>query len=324
MYTVQELRQRCKDKKITGYSRMVKGELIRRLDEYKQDVDDNINKKIGIHIFKGNDMVDSIKSARKEYNLNAIQLFTHGPRDMHKVGHDFASIRDAGKGISMYVHSSYPTNPWNGDVNVFNHTVDQFRSSYDIGSKGVVLHIPKMGPDKIAVTIKYLVDILFEKGLLEEQKVILEMKAVKQHETYSYESPKKINRLIDALKLTGLTSADVGICIDTAHIYAGKANIHTYDEGVKYCNDIKYPEWICLIHLNGNVYDSKKRAGDKHAIPFDCEDKIWGDISYTNSGCKAFIEFAKKKGIDFIIEAKDHHTVEQVKTFIELVSSDQP
>jgi endonuclease IV len=326
MTTVKELRQYCKDRKINGYSRMVKDELIRQLKNTNPE--DNIPPeqlnvgndrfKIGIHIFKGNNMAESIIKARKECPLNAAQIFTHGPRNMKKVNHDYASVRSAGVGISMYVHSSYPTNPWNGKDDVFKHTLDQFSSSRDIGSKGVVLHIPKLEPDEVAKPIKTLVDALLNKGL-EGQKVILEMKAMKQHATQSYESPEKINRLIDALKSEGLTFANVGICIDTAHIYAGKANIHTYEEGVKYCRDIKYPEWICLLHLNGNVYDAKKRAGDKHAIPFDHEDNVWKNIAYTNSGCKAFIEFAKNKKIDFILEVKDHHTVEQVKMFIKLV-----
>jgi endonuclease IV len=351
MSTVKELHQQCKIKKLKGYSKMKKADLIELLNDVKEVEKDNEilggldyaenkeeielplrdmllvnpieNKdngfKLGIHVFKGKDMANSITQAREDCPLNAVQLFTHGPRNTHKVDHDYELVRSAGKGIHMYVHSSYPTNPWNGKAEIFKHTVDQFSSSMDLGSKGVVLHIPKIGPTAVAKPIKTLVAALLKKGLLKGQKVILEMKAVKQHETQSYESPEKINRLIEALKAEGLTANNVGICIDTAHIYAGKADIHTYTAGVKYFEDLKYPQWICLIHLNGNVYDAKKRAGDKHAVPFDHEDKVWKGKTYAESGCRAFIEFAQANGIDFILEVKDHHTVENVNAFVKLV-----
>ena len=45
------------------------------------------------------------------------------------------------------------------------------------------------------------------------------MKAVTQHTTKSYESPDKINRLIQLLKKNNISTDDVCICIDTAHIY---------------------------------------------------------------------------------------------------------
>jgi len=339
MPTVKDLQQQCKIKKLKGYNKMKKADLVELLGDVKKEVkkdneildekldeviDDKENKedcgfKIGIHVFKGKDMANSITQARDDCPLNAVQLFTHGPRNTHKVEHDYERIRSASKGIHMYVHSSYPTNPWNGKAVIFEHTVDQFISSMDLGSKGVVLHIPKIGPTAVAKPIKTLVDVLLKKGLLGGQKVILEMKAVKQHATQSYESPEKINRLIEALKEEGLTADNVGICIDTAHIYAGKADIHTYTAGVKYCEDLEYPQWICLIHLNGNVYDAKKRAGDKHAVPFDHEDKVWKGKTYAASGCRAFIEFAQTKGIDFILEVKDHHTIENVNAFVKLV-----
>ena len=39
-----------------------------------------------------------------------------------------------------------------------------------------------------------------------------------------------------------------------------KANIQTYKNGIDYLKKLKYPKWFCLLHLNGNEYDSKIRA----------------------------------------------------------------
>jgi endonuclease IV len=324
MTTVKHLRLQCKIQNLSGYSKMLKYDLIKYLKNNKNKKNKKIVNdifKIGIHVFKNNNISESIINTSRICNINAVQIFTHGPRNMLPVLYNKEKIIDACNDISLYVHSSYPTNPWNGKKYIFEHTIEQFRTSYEIGSKGVVLHIPKMEPLEISKTVKKLVNKLIKHGLLKKQKVILEMKAVKQHETQSYESPEKINRLIDYLIAEGLTHSNVGICIDTAHIYAGNAEIYTYKQGIKYVNSLKYPEWICLIHLNGNVYDIKKRSGDKHAIPFDNEDKIWKGIQYADSGCKAFIEFAKKIKIDFILEIKEHHTLEQVNNFINFVNN---
>ena len=274
-------------------------------------------KKFGVHVFKRDDMVRSIEYAIEKLGVSSVQIFSHGPRGTKKIKSEEAMIKHSTttKNVNVYVHSSYPTNPWNGKESIMEHTKDQFKSSRDMGSKGVVLHIPKIKPDEVARGTKQLADFLIEDNLLDSQKIILEMKAVSPHPTKSYESPEKINKLIEELKNEGLNHNTVGICIDTAHIYAGKANIKKYKDGLEYFKKINHPEWIYLIHLNGNVYDSSIRSGDKHAIPFDNEDKIWSG-SYNQSGCRAFIEFAEKNNIDTIFEIKEHHTYDELNKFL--------
>lgn len=274
--------------------------------------------KLGIHVFKGDDMAASIARAKLACPLNAVQIFTHGPRSTAEVKHDYPRVTEQTADLSLYVHSSYPTNPWSGRDDAFVHTIDQFVAAQMLGAKGVVLHIPLMEPLPVVLVVKALSAALLALGI-DDVKVILEMKAVKQHATRSYESPAKINRLVDLLVSEGLTRANVGICIDTAHIYAGKAKIRTYAEGVAYCAALARPEWVCLLHLNGNVYDAKKRAGDKHAVPLDHEDKVWEGCDYRDSGCRAFIEWAQRNDIDIILEVKDHHTFEQVNAFVDKV-----
>lgn len=278
---------------------------------------------LGIHVFKNKSLCDSVVDITDKLPMiGAIQIMTHGPRNRREVKIDYKRFKQitSERNIKVYNHSSYPTNPWNGKPEIFNHTIDQFVASNLLGAKGVVLHIPKIIPEKVSKITKKIYDALIERKLLKNQKIILEMKAVKQDEFKSYESPEKINRLIELLIKDGMTSSNVGICIDTAHIYAGKANIQTYKNGINYLKKLKYPKWFCLLHLNGNEYDAKLRAGDKHAIPLDGKDKIWKNISYNNSGCKAFIEYCKKNNIDIILEIKQHHTIKQVNKFIKLIN----
>lgn len=273
----------------------------------------------GMHVSKGDDMARSILTNLYKYQFKVTQIFTHGPRTKHRTKMNYEEVKEA-KGMGrIYVHSSYLTNPW-GDIKKnkdLDHTIDQFKVAHMIGARGVVLHIPKIDAKEVASGMKVLADELKAAGVVLNAhfRIILEMKALKAHDTKSFENPTKINNLIDELKDMGLTFNEIGICVDTAHIYASKAQIKTYYDAKKYIEDLNN-EWIYLIHLNGNEYDSKKRAGDKHAIPLSKEDKLWGRTNKKNSGCRAFLEYAQQLGIDVILEAKSHHTHKQVNAFL--------
>lgn len=317
MPTIKDLCAECKSKNLKGYSKLTKKELIKLLGDMKKNNDVEKKFEIGMHVGKKGDMAVSIAKAIADLKLTAVQIFTHGPRNQRASKMDYKSVKEACSKIHLYVHSSYPTNPWNGKAVIFEHTIDQFRTAAIIGAIGVVLHIPKILPEAVAATTKLIVARLKKERI--NVKVILEMKAVIPG-VMSYESPEKIDALINELIRLDLTPQDTVICIDTAHIYAGKAQIQSYSDAIAYLDDLKNPEWIGLIHLNGNEYDAKKRAGDKHAVPFDSTDKIWKNMAYTDSGCKAFVEWAMEKRIDYILEIKDHHTHGAVQKFIKYMA----
>mgnify|MGYP001001594340 CR=1 FL=1 len=268
---------------------------------------------IGIHASKNNNTLSNSINMYIKMGLISVQYFTHGPRGYNSINMDYSSIKRLK--INKYVHSSYISSMCNTKTKIRNHIIDQFVSSNNTGSKGVVLHMPKKINKEIADSVLEIYNTLNEKKI-SNQLIILEMTAVKPDKTKSYESPDKINNLILELKSRGLTHKSVGICIDTAHIYAGKAKIRTYKDSMLYLKSLDYPEWICLIHLNGNEYDSKIRAGDKHALPLDSKDKIWNNISYKRSGCRGFVEWAVSRNIDIILEIKSHHTNKNVLDFI--------
>jgi endonuclease IV len=310
-YNVSQLKEKCKQLGIKTSSTLKKNELIKHIKNYTS---------IGIHVFKKKNMLNNIKHIRETLNVNAIQIFTHGPRNLKPVIMDYVKIKNECKDINIYVHSAYMINPWKNTIQSMNDTVEEFKSSYKLGSKGVVLHIPKITPENVVKPIPHLINALKKLKILKGQKIILEMKAVKSDPLTSYETPEKINRLVKLLENESISPTDVGICIDTAHIYASNATIFTYEQVITYCNKIEKPEWITLLHLNGNEYDVKKRSGDKHAIPFDKLDKIWGGINYNKSGCKAFIEWTLHLNIDIILEAKDHHSIDDVRKFMSRIN----
>lgn len=268
---------------------------------------------IGIHVFKKTLARDLEFS--KILELKACQLYTYGPRSLKQIDVDCKLINEYN--LHVYVHLSHFTNIWALKPYTLKHLKEQIKAAKKLNAKGVIIHIPKIEPEEVALGVKNIwtkVGSLFSKQF----KFILEMKSVREHETKSYETPKKINRLIDELKSQSISSNSVGICIDTAHIYASNAQITTYEQVNRYLSLLKYPQWITLIHLNGNEYEST-RAGDKHAIPLHPKDKIWGHITYRDSGCRRFVEYCKSQNIDLIVEVRNTHSKKDIKKFIDLI-----
>jgi endonuclease IV len=249
-----------------------------------------------MHVYKGRDFTESIALSAVKYGCGAAQIFTHGPRSRKSIVHSSIVTN-----LHLYVHSTYLTNLNKEDEQ---HTMDQLMASTVIGSRGLVIHIPKKPYQVVAAAVKSLYDLQNKHG--NDQKIILEMRATLP-DTDSYETPEKLNKLIHAVRDYGIGADRVGICIDTAHIYAGRVAIRTNNEAKKYLSKFDTKD-VALIHLNGNEYDCKKMAKDKHAIPLSSKDKIWGQMEYNGSGCKAFVNWSIKNGIDIIIEHKWHDT----------------
>ena len=280
--------------------------------------------KPGTHVSAADDVVGNLsKMVAMFEGATTAQIFTHGPRNTHAIiGHGkFAALKeyiDESK-LHLYVHSTYVTNPWTRGARqqfIWNHTKDQLETAAAIGARGLVVHLPLATPETIvAGLLPHMPEII----RCAPTRFILEMKAVKSNLTKSYETWEKIHRLIELLRANGITSDNVQICIDTAHIYAGKAAIRTAEEARAWLADVD-PSWIALIHLNGNEYDAQKRAGDKHAVPHSGDDKIWSGVEWEDSGCRVFVEWCQQHRVDFVLEIKDKHLPSDVVPFMALVN----
>lgn len=230
--------------------------------------------------------------------MRCAQIFTHGPRDSKLTKFNETELLKLTKqGVHVWVHSTYVTS-WKPDK--WWHIYEQLDTCDHIGASGLILHIPKEMPSKIAASVRALRD----KGY--KTPLILEMRALKP-DVDTYETPTKLIALVDALKEQKLRPEDTGICIDTAHIYAGRAEIKTREDAEKYLQSLdSVADYIQLLHLNGNQYDAKLRAGDKHTSPHGPLDKLWGDLDpdkgWKSYGCRVFAKWFLDHKRDVILE----------------------
>lgn len=249
---------------------------------------------IGINVIRADrkTLETNIRNVMEEFPVGCVQFFTHGPRNRRETKLIYDELNSISKVINIYVHSSYPTG-WKSP----DHVYEQLDICDKIGSSGLVIHLPKNTPEFVCPIVKQWLE---HKS---KTKILLEVRSIRPCENKSYETPEKIINLIEMLKEHKITHRDVGIVLDTAHIYVGYAPIREYEEAKIYLNKFnEYKNWFPLLHFNGNEYDANLRAGDKHIVPMDDNDKIWNNIKYEQSGCHAFIEWFLNNNSDIILE----------------------
>ena len=271
----------------------------------------------GIHVAKkskvlnvaSKTMLDAIISDVETLQLNAAQIFTHGPRNKNRNNMDHAEIKKYCKKNNIYlvVHSSYMTqNIWcvddeNKDKSMskkhLDHITDQLMACNQLGSRGLVVHLPCKSPEKILETMKIIEPVIqkFQVPLL------LEIEARKPSEN-TYETPTKLNNLCQILS-RGISNKSWGLCIDTAHVWSSKYDISSEKNTTRWFNKFLFHKKIKLVHFNGasNIFGVHK---DVHEIAFSKQDKIWG--SYVNdkkkSGAHVFIKQCIINNVPMICE----------------------
>jgi endonuclease IV len=270
---------------------------------------------VGTHTCKGKhkDISDAISTNFATAPSVATQIFTHGPHSLNANKIDIAAVRALARRVKIYVHEPYRAHIFKGDPKMMDAMVNVFEVAAACGSSGVVVHLPRAKVETVIEHVSTLMKQLEEKKI--DVPLILETPSNKAHPTMSWESPKKLQRLTSALRAANLGCERVGICIDTAHIFAGGAQIKTREEALAYLSDVPM-ERVHLFHLNGNEYEG--RAGDKHAIPCSPPDKIWGGKKYKESGCFEFVEWARSYKIPVIFEDKPHHSRDDTYKFIQM------
>jgi endonuclease IV len=273
--------------------------------------------------------VDALAYTLENYpEITDVQIFTHGPQSWRatKAFDDFAPIARAAS-VRIWTHGSYLCVPWK-EPKFVSHTLDNIRASHRLGSGCVVAHIPFAPVNEVVGGIRTLVARMREHKLT-DVKLMLEVSATVRDDTRSYESPEKLNRLTRELFAAGFDDC-VRICVDTAHIFAGRAQISSADDARKWWAPLD-TRLLGMIHLNGSSYDPNVRKGDKHEVPMSSEDLIWGishvsdvsggsEHSYSSRGCSVFVEHARRLKIPMILEINPRHSVAAIKHFIHLTS----
>lgn len=303
----------------------------------------NISSKFGIHINKSSELgtytklEDAATSLINQYNMTAIQIFTNGPQSMAYNKYDAETLNALSKDITIYVHSTYITDSfWNTiesnqitKINkITNHIQNQLDAANEINAKGFIIHITRTPINTIIKGLTYLNDNIIPHNIT----IFLEFKAMRSHESDSYETANKLNNLYAAI-----LDADISIkwkfCLDTSHLWATGIDMADTKLMKHFFKSLKCTKYIGLIHLNAANKSTFNTGRDIHILPLSADDDIWGMLTdadeFANiskaemskikkSTLGILIKWIKKNNIDIIGEFK-RGTLNQYKLSIQTI-----
>jgi endonuclease IV len=247
---------------------------------------------LGFHVSKDKSTYEeAIESAHSEFGITAAQIFVSGPysRAMTKMDHKVVKKTAKKLGVSLYAHNAHVGHPWEGLDHQIEYIQNQLTVCEKTGILGLVIHLPKK-------TIEEVMEVL-PKLLHPTVEVLLEIPSMKSDPNLSWETPERINLLCRHIRRAKLEN--VGICVDTAHIFACGYDISTKAQAEEWLHGIKYPSMIRMIHLN----DSKVPLGANKDIHAQLSKGLmWKDLKPKKSGMAPFINFAIRKGLPIILE----------------------
>jgi endonuclease IV len=243
----------------------------------------------------------AIKYEVETFNINAIQIFTAGPRNlnMNKVNYTAVKNYCEEQKVNISIHGSYLSiGVWKSPNSKYiGHIVDMLESAKKIGAWGFVLHLPKDYPEKILEVLEIIANSDEFNSIRDENipYLILEMPASKP-DNKTYETPEKLNHLCYLLERSKkLNALKWCLCIDTAHQYSCGVDFDTqWNNWINTLSDFTKDK-IHLIHLNGISPEHFKTGKDIHKIIMSPEDGIWGILLEDTT---KFIENNKEKIIN--------------------------
>ena len=234
-------------------------------------------------------------------------IFTHNSRSGVPIKMGIDKLPE-----NTYIHASYGTKI---QMDKLDGIGAELKKADELKSPGVVFHLPKNNINEVAMTLKAI-----KKRFKWNTRILLEMHVYRPvNGVETFHTTKSLNYLCKLFKSYGYTKGEIGICLDSSHIFVyGDNLLQSYDEVEEYFLEFDDPEWIGMIHLNGNE-TKPGQYRDKHAIPFDKVDRIWGEMKEfsEDSGFVAFIDWSKNLQIPTIFELKMKGRLEFFQRFVE-------
>lgn len=288
---------------------------------------------LGVHVHKkgviyGDDVSlptdKAIERDCENLGINSVQIFTHGPQTSSAIKMDYNLVAKATENINISVHGNYKsvgiwklnntTKSLPFGKELLKNFKAQMKACKKINGEGVVVHVAKQLPNKIAETMK----LLKPAAKKYKVKVIIEMSASKPSKD-TYEKPEQINNLNSLLDDEDWW----GWCVDTAHLWCGGINNTSYNDMYKWLSLIEKKDKIIMFHING-CSKNLGQGKDEHATAFSKDDKIWNGVKYEDSGLKAVVDFANcklfglKEFIPMICEVNYHDDV-NLKNLLKMI-----
>lgn len=247
----------------------------------------------------------AIKDIRKYADNVCIQVFITGPRN-GKPDSELEEMKNISTSARVYVHGSYINSPWKERTHVLRN---ELRLANNIMAHGVVVHLGRDA--KLSKLDKVFAGLELT---MVKPYIWLEINSAKPSE-HTFETVDKLTDLF-----VDINDDRIGLCIDTAHLYACGVNLGSYEAAESWLRDIQWalPNVRKLIHLN----DSSAELGsgrDVHENLF--HGNIWSAYKKrrAQSGVAAIIEWCQLHKYDIIVERSRRNSMQDIRVVAELI-----
>ncbi len=247
-----------------------------------------------------------------------MQIFVSGPQsfretlsDEEKAGVRSIILREK---LALCVHGAYVDHPWGKNLPSIQNIKDEMKIAYQLGATGVIVHLGSGAGDDD--NLRYVMERLADQDAEIKRNTILwlEIHTAKPSAT-TVETPAKLRLLFERVRQIVGDPAEnpdalrIGLCIDSAHLFACGFAMDTYDITSKWLKDVKagLPTGTpIMMHLNDSA-STLASGRDKHeALTMG---KLWGhynlqhgSLKIEDSGLTAILEWAETDNISLILE----------------------
>ncbi len=277
--------------------------------------------RLGTHVSSSKSL-DLVFDRGKEVNAETIQFFVRSPRSWawkertDKEKEDFKRKRSIHKIEPLVVHASYLFNLASGDKNLWkksvNGVVEELTLCEELNIQYYVIHAGKAKGQKTEVAIQNIIDGLtevFEKIELKNTYFLIETLAGQQGEIGK--TTEEIKILMEPFE----KYTNIGVCVDTCHIFAAGYKINEWEGFISYKKELEEIiglDKVKVIHVN----DSK--------APFNSKKDRHEHICKGYIGCKGFEYFLNDEffsTLPFILETpkKDDWDLKNMATLRSLI-----
>lgn len=272
---------------------------------------------------------NAIKQDVENLNINAVQIFTHGPQNTKRNNIDISAINNFCEKyfVHLIIHSSYILGNTIWEVNKTTllgnesekykryliHFVDQVNISQKLKNAPIVIHLPRYPMKDILDTVE-----IMSKNIKKDSLILFENVPCKSG-GYEYSSAKSLNDFVKRVAIY-LPKKNWGLCIDTAHIWSCGIDLSSFKSQEKWFAELDdlTKSMIRQIHLNGSKKKTFNTNRDIHYVALTKADDLYhfeqdekknighvnskNDDELRNSGVWSLCKFAKKNKIPIICE----------------------
>ncbi len=250
-------------------------------------------------------IVEHIKAAQLQaseagFEMGAAAVFVAGPRDL-RITLTPAERKELNEYIRqsqlrVVAHDVYASPIWKGYPASAEFIHAELAVCAEAGIGGLVVHLPNLPVEDV---MKQADKLLTDTGVV----VYLETPASKAS---PYNTPEKLDALMERIRELDPNLSQFGVCIDTAHLWVSGVNVQSAksaDSWIERLEASSIPSNRIMMHLN----DSKVKIGtgpDKHAAL--ATGMIWGPVKgrLRMSGLASFVDYARRNGTVTILERK--------------------